>query len=84
MGMDQALDVGREAVMIALLISAPMLLTGLVVGLVLSLLQAVTQIQEQTLTFVPKIVAMAIAGVLFLPWIAQRMLDYSARLFGPF
>lgn len=84
MGMDQALDIGREAVMIALLISAPMLLTGLVVGLVLSLLQAVTQIQEQTLTFVPKIVAMAVAGVLFLPWIAQRMLDYSARLFGPF
>ncbi len=84
MGIDQALDIGREAVLIALLISAPMLLTGLVVGLTLSLLQAVTQIQEQTLTFVPKIIGMAVAGILFLPWIAQKLLEYSAGMFGPF
>ena len=84
MSLEQALDMGREALMVALLISAPMLLCGLIVGLILSLLQAVTQVQEQTLTFVPKIVAMAAAAVLFLPWIAQKMLDYSAQLFGPF
>jgi flagellar biosynthesis protein FliQ len=84
MGVEQALDIGREALLIGLLISSPMLLAGLVVGLVLSLLQAVTQIQEQTLTFVPKIIAMAVAAVVFLPWIAQKMLEYSARLFGPF
>ncbi len=84
MTVDQALDIGREALLVGLMISAPMLLAGLVVGLVLSLLQAVTQIQEQTLTFVPKIIAMAVAAVVFLPWIAQKLLEYSARLFGPF
>jgi flagellar biosynthetic protein FliQ len=84
MSVDQALDLGREALMLALLLSAPMLLTGLLVGLVISLLQAVTQIQEQTLTFVPKTVAMIAAAVLTMPWIAQRLLEYAAKLFGPF
>jgi flagellar biosynthesis protein FliQ len=81
---DQAIEIGRQAMMVALLISAPMLLAGLVVGLVLSLLQAVTQIQEQTLTFVPKIVAMVAAAVLTMPWMTQKLLEYSAKLFGPF
>ena len=84
MTVDQALEIGREVMLLALLISAPMLLTGLVVGLVLSLLQAVTQIQEQTLTFVPKIVAMVAAAILTLPWMVQKMLEYSAKMFGPF
>lgn len=84
MTVDQALDLGREAMMVALMLSAPMLVVGLVVGVVLSLLQAVTQIQEQTLTFVPKIVAMVAAAVLTMPWMAQKLLEYSARLFGPF
>jgi flagellar biosynthetic protein FliQ len=84
MTVDQALDLGREAMMVALMLSAPMLLAGLVVGLVLSLLQAVTQLQEQTLTFVPKIVAMVAVAVLTMPWMAQKILEYSAKLFGPF
>ena len=84
MSIEQALDIGREALMVALLISAPMLVGGLLVGLVLSLLQAVTQIQEQTLTFVPKIVAMAVIAALTMPWMAQKLIEYSARLFGTF
>lgn len=84
MTIDQALDIGREAMMVALIISLPILMAGLIVGLVLSLLQAVTQLQEQTLTFVPKIVAMVAAAVITLPWMAQKMLEYAARMLGPF
>lgn len=83
MTVEQALDMAREALMLALLVSAPLLLAGLIVGLILSLLQAVTQLQEQTLTFVPKIAAMVVAAIIFLPWIAQKLMAYSARLFGP-
>jgi flagellar biosynthetic protein FliQ len=66
----------------ALVLSAPILLTGLVVGLVISLFQAVTQLHEQTLTFVPKIMAMVGAGAFFIPWIATRMLEYAQGMFG--
>ena len=59
----------REALMLTLLVSAPILGAGLVVGLVISLLQAVTQVQEQTLAFVPKIVAMVLVAILLLGWI---------------
>ena len=59
-----------------------MLLIGLAVGIVVSLLQAVTQIQEQTLTFVPKITAMIAAAILLLPWIGQRLMEYSAAIFS--
>lgn len=77
-----ALDLVQRTLVLALLISAPMLLIGLVVGVIVSLFQAVTQIQEQTLTFVPKIASMVIAAVLLMPWIVQKLLDYSAALFG--
>ena len=66
---------------LALLVSAPMLLIGLIVGILVSLLQAVTQIQEQTLTFVPKIAAMVVAAILLMPWIGNRLLEYSAAMF---
>ena len=56
-----------------------MLIIGLVVGVVVSLLQAVTQIQEQTLTFVPKIAAMVAAAIVLMPWIGQRLIEYSPR-----
>ncbi|MCG3137984.1 MAG: hypothetical protein HJJLKODD_01840 [Phycisphaerae bacterium] len=82
MGLDYALDLGRDAFFTAFIISAPILLIGLVVGLVISLFQAVTQLHEQTLTFVPKIIAMFGAAALFIPWIATQILDYSVKLFG--
>jgi len=76
------LSLGREAITLTLLVSAPMLIFGLVVGLLISILQAVTQIHEMTLTFIPKIVAVALALLLFLPWIINMMVDFTTRLFG--
>ena len=77
-----ALDLVQHTLFLALLISAPMLLIGMAVGIIVSLFQAVTQIQEQTLTFVPKIAAMIFAAVVLMPWICQRLMDYSAAIFG--
>jgi flagellar biosynthetic protein FliQ len=77
-----ALDLGRNAFLLALTAAAPILVAGMVVGLIISLVQAVTQLQEQTLTFVPKIVAMVTAAVYFIPWIATRMLEYAEQMFG--
>jgi flagellar biosynthetic protein FliQ len=74
------LGIGREAIMIALMVSAPMLLLGLVVGLVISILQAVTQVHEMTLTFIPKILAVALALLLFLPWMINQLVDYTTRM----
>ena len=81
MNLNDATDLIRQTLTLALTISAPMLLIGLAVGIVVSLLQAVTQIQEQTLTFIPKITAMVAAAVLLMPWMAQRLLDYSSHMF---
>ena len=81
MSLEQATDLLRGTLILALTISAPMLLIGLIVGIIVSLLQAVTQIQEQTLTFVPKITAMILAAVLLMPWIGRQLLDYAAVMF---
>jgi flagellar biosynthetic protein FliQ len=78
----QATDLIRHTLMLALIISAPMLVIGLVVGILVSLFQAITQIQEQTLTFVPKIVAMVASAILLFPWIGQHLLDYAQHAFG--
>ena len=80
--LDQATGLIRETLVLALLVSAPMLLIGMAVGIVISLFQAVTQIQEQTLTFVPKIASMIIAAILLMPWIATRLLEYAAKIFS--
>jgi len=82
MDFGMALDLGRNAFLMALTTSAPVLVAGMAVGLVLSLVQAVTQSQEQTLTFVPKIVAMVVAAAYFIPWIALRMVDYTELMLG--
>ena len=81
MNLDQATELIRHTLLLALIVSAPMLLIGLGVGVVVSLLQAVTQIQEQTLTFVPKIAAMVAAAILLMPWIGHRLMDYSRTMF---
>lgn len=77
-----ALDIGRDAFFMALSTSAPILAIGLLVGLTISIVQSVTQLQEQTLTFVPKIAAMVVAAAYFIPWIANRMLSYTQEMFG--
>jgi len=76
------LSLGREAIMMTLLVSAPMLAFGLIVGLAISILQAVTQIHEMTLTFIPKIVAVAVAMLIFMPWMINLIVDYTTRLFN--
>jgi len=75
-----AIDLGREAIVITLLMASPVLLSGMVVGLAIGLLQAVTQVQEQTVAFVPKIVAMILALSFTLPWLIARMVQYSTDL----
>jgi len=80
MNIDQATELIRHTLVLALIVSAPMLIIGLVVGVIVSLLQAVTQIQEQTLTFIPKITAMFAAAILLLPWIGSRLMEYTASM----
>jgi flagellar biosynthetic protein FliQ len=81
MSLDQASELIRDTLLMALFISAPMLGIGLVVGIIISLVQAVTQIQEQTLTFVPKIVAMVSAAIILMPWMSHRLMSYATEMF---
>lgn len=78
----EAMDLARHAIMIALQLSMPILLLSLAVGVVVSLFQAVTQIQEQTLTFVPKIIVLVLALVLLGPWMLHTIVGFTAGLFA--
>ena len=77
---DQAIQIAREAMTVTLLLAAPMLGFGLLVGLVVSIFQAVTQINEMTLTFIPKIIAVAAAMAIFMPWMIRTLVDFTTRL----
>ncbi|WP_211745933.1 flagellar biosynthesis protein FliQ [Paenibacillus sp. Marseille-Q4541] len=77
---DFIIELAGQAIFVALKISAPMLVLGLVVGLIISIFQATTQIQEQTLAFVPKIVAVLLALLLFGPWILASMVDFTFNI----
>jgi flagellar biosynthesis protein FliQ len=72
----------REAFYTTLLVSAPMLLLSLVVGLLIAIFQAATSIQEITLTFVPKIIIVAIVAVLTLPWMMEIMISFTLNVFN--
>ena len=80
MTVDQVVELGRAAISLTLIIGAPMMLVAIGVGLTTSLLQAVTQVQDQTLTFVPKIIAMLLTVLYVMPWIIARMVDYATTL----
>ena len=84
MNPDDVIAVMRRALEVVVLISGPFLLTALVVGTVISLVQSVTQIQEQTLTFVPKFVAVMAVMMLTLPWMMDTMITYATELFLSF
>jgi flagellar biosynthetic protein FliQ len=79
--LDHASELIRHTLFLALMVSAPVLLVGLVVGLVFSLLQAMTNLQEQSLSLVPKIVAMMVIAIVLLPWIGQHVIDYARQVF---
>lgn len=75
------INLAREAMIAVLMLSAPMLGFGLLVGLLVSIFQATTQIQEATLAFVPKIVAVFVAFIVFGPWILNVIIDFTRNLF---
>lgn len=81
--MDQAqvIALGKEMLKVTLVLCGPMLAFGLVAGLVVSVFQAVTQIQDMTLTFIPKILAVLLALALFFPWMLNVMLEFTNKLF---
>ncbi len=72
---------GRQAIELCLMMALPMLGVGLTVGVVVSIIQAATQIQEMTLTFIPKILSMFVALLLALPWIMERMISFTKTVF---
>ena len=80
MSADYAVELGRNALLMVMLVSAPMLGLGLLVGLLVSVFQATTQIQEQTLAFIPKIIAVFVAILIFGPWMLRLLMDYMQQL----
>jgi len=81
--MDQGLviDIAQEAIKVVLMISAPILGLGLLVGLIVSIVQATTQIQEPTLSFIPKIIAISLTLIVFGPWMMNVMYEFTVKLF---
>jgi flagellar biosynthetic protein FliQ len=82
--LDQAsvIALGRQALELTLLLCGPMLGLSLIAGLAVSLAQAVTQIQDMTLTFVPKLLAVALALVIFFPWMLDHLVEFTTRIMG--
>ena len=78
---EMVLEVGKEAGEVIILMSAPPLLTGLIIGLIISLFQAATQIQEMTLTFIPKLVGVGASLIIAGPWMLTLLTDYVIRLY---
>ncbi len=79
---DMVVGLMAESIKVTLLVSAPMLIVGLIVGVLISLFQAVTQIQEMTLVFVPKIVSVLVALVAALPWMMSLMITFTQNIFA--
>ena len=78
---ESVMVMGQEAMRVALMLAAPLLLAALVSGLLISLIQAATQVNEQTLSFIPKILAVATTGIIAGPWMLNLLLDYMRNLF---
>lgn len=81
--MDQGIviDVAQEAIKVVLMLAAPVLGLGLLVGLIVSIIQATTQIQEATLSFIPKLVAISLVLLIFGPWMMNIMYEFTVRLY---
>ncbi|MBS1197007.1 MAG: fliQ [Proteobacteria bacterium] len=79
---ETVMEIGRQAVEVTLMVAAPMLLAALLVGLVISIFQAATSLNEATIQFVPKLVVMFLVLVLAGPWMLQTMMDFITRLFN--
>lgn len=81
MGEDLIIDIAKQAITVTIMLSAPVLGLGLLVGLIVSIIQATTQIQEQTLSFIPKILAIFVALLVFGPWMMRVMMDFTINLY---
>ena len=79
---ESVLTLGRQAIELTLMLSAPLLLTALAIGLVISVFQAATQINEMTLSFIPKMIGMLFVLIFAGPWMVEMLVDYIQRLFG--
>jgi len=81
MNQDTAINVATQAMTLAMEVGGPLLLVGLVIGLLVSIFQAVTQIQEQSLSFIPKIIGVAVLLVVLGPWMLHQLVSYTQNLF---
>ena len=79
---ESVMTIGQQALELTLMVSAPMLLTALIIGLIVSIFQAATQINEMTLSFIPKLVGMFVVLIITGPWMIGIMLDYMTRLYS--
>jgi len=77
---ESSIQLIRDALMVTLKIAAPLLLCGMIIGLLISLIQSITSIQDQTLTFVPKLIGVIIVAIILLPWIIGRILIFTAEM----
>ena len=80
MTVDFVVDITTKALELTILVASPMLVFGLVVGLIISIFQAVTQIQEMTLTFIPKILAVVTALIIFFPWMLDKLISFTLNI----
>lgn len=78
---DIVLSLGRDAIWTTVLLASPLLISALIVGLVVSIIQAVTQINEATLTFIPKMLAIVVVLIIMAPWMTQMLTSYTTELF---
>ena len=82
MTVDQSIDVVKNLMMLCLKVAFPFLLSAMVIGLLVSFFQAITSLQEQTLTFVPKALVVVVVVVVLFPWVTNTMLDYTTEMFN--
>jgi flagellar biosynthesis protein FliQ len=78
----EVVDIGRQALIITLYLSGPMLLVGLALGVIIGIFQAATQIHEATLTFIPKFLGISLVLLLLMPWMLTMLVEYTANLFS--
>ena len=84
MTIDAVADIARDALYLIIKVSLPVLLVSLIIGLIISIFQTVTSIQEQTLTFVPKIICVFLALILFGPWMLNSIVEFMTQLWSTF
>ena len=82
MSVDQSIDVVKDLMLLCLKVSLPFLLSAMIIGLLVSFFQAITSLQEQTLTFVPKALVVVVVVFILFPWLINTMMDYTAETFN--